>query len=222
MKENADRPGSYNLAVLLNKQSLNSGDSLKINVFFTGYGKIGLSKVYINLSELIFDANSNFSSSLSHENNLFQWGGQISKTNLDHGMVINMSGGFSWHHNDTTIKYGLYLDHDSRPDNIAIITEDYINNAPLTFNLKLKNDAKPGIYTMGLYYTYFNGIEWKGTTTEVEIKVNSFFEEHSDGFTILGFLIGIISIIPVFDWIINFYRKKFASKKTVKKPAVKS
>lgn len=111
-----------------------------------------------------------------------------------------------------------------------IFTEQYSGQkAPFGFNLISRKNAEGGDYNIKIYFTYYNGIEWKSSTDNVSIHINSTFEKYQNPLAILGLVFAFISVYPSFakgsrpikkyfkelkNWIILNIKK---SKKTSKK-----
>jgi len=211
-KENHEKPGYYQMVVLPDKRVLNKGDEINIDLYFTGYGEIGLSKVYISVSSDIFDReNSIFRTSLDQKGRVMSWG--ASSGTITPLTVVNLNGGIQFLKNDTVKYFTQYI--DMKPDfgDLNILTEYRFTYAPLSFHLKLREDVEPSNYIISFYYTYYNGMEWKGSTSEVPLKVNSLFEKYTDILIISGWVFALIAIFPVLsatgEFIYNFYSKQY-------------
>jgi hypothetical protein len=217
MKENYNYPGHYSLASIINKKEVNKGDEFEVDTYFTGYGEIGLSKVFITISADIFDSSSTYLGDLGSDsrNGIF-WGKNRYPIGIGIPTVINFTGGISPAKNKSIFYISQYIDFTKEPRSLVILTEGRLLNAPLVMQLKLKDKVNPGEYSISLYYTYFNGQEWCGEKTEIQFKVNSFFEEHFTAFQIAGIIIGIITIIPILYQLIGFYQRVFKKAKIKK------
>ncbi|MDB5203280.1 MAG: hypothetical protein JWQ27_2689 [Ferruginibacter sp.] len=194
-----DKPGSYDMVVECEKRVLDQRDSFKIDAYFTGYGQILASKVYITFGGDIIDTSSYGLTSMSMEEGRIWWGKikvpvkYHAKTNT---IVITMSGvGFP----DSLGKESIssYIDSDQDSGHFLIMTEMNLENAPISLKLKLRDGVTPGLYEIAFYYTYFNGLEWKSAKVEIPIKVNSFGETHADQLIYAGLILAGIAVLPV-------------------------
>ncbi len=74
MKDGYDKPGDYEIIIVPTKTVLDKGDSFRIDVYFTGYGEIGLSKIYITFGGDILDTQSYILTSVDYKDHLLRWG----------------------------------------------------------------------------------------------------------------------------------------------------
>lgn len=209
IKKNFDKVGHYEIGISLNKSILNRGDEVQGNLFFTGYGKIGLSKVAIYPSSAgLFDSSSKFYTSFGKHNGLLKWG--IDSFNIGSsspGWVMTL-GGIQL---DSTHDY--YWDrYPNDSSDLLIITEMILGKAPLLIKLKLKNDVEPGEYKISFLYTYFDGQQWQGSTQTSEFKVNSFSEQYATPIAIIGVIIGLFSLFPLVESGLDYYKSRFKKK----------
>ena len=221
-KANYDKEGQYEVVAVANKKQLNKGEYLDVDVYFTGYGEIGLSKVFIVFSQNIVDSNNSIvTTSLKPlPNNRLMWGNET--FSINEITVLDMTGGIMVNKNNKD-SASQYIDMTNEPADFGIITETKIQNAPISISYKIKDDIQEGEYSIAFYYTYFDGVKWKSSNSNVQFKVNSFIEEHILFFTVAGLVVAIIAAIPVIFTIVEFYQKKLpkkTSKKTVLKKAI--
>lgn len=107
IKKNYDKVGFYQIAVSLNKSTLNPGDSFKAEVFFTGYGTVGMSKVAIYPSKAdIFDSTSSLLHSFGQLGKQYIWGDKSMRFDKQ-PYIINLSGGVQF---IDTIRTDFYID----------------------------------------------------------------------------------------------------------------
>jgi len=63
----------------------------------------------------------------------------------------------------------------------------------------VKDGARPDDYKFNLYFTYFNGTEWTGSMYTIDIRVNSWAQQHETGLQIIALIAGLITIYPFFS-----------------------
>jgi len=208
IKQNYDSPGYYDISVSQDKSELDPGESLKISLFFTGYGQINMSKIAVHSSRLdFFDTSSYVMSDLKIEGNEMTWGAV--KHNFGNGLWIINMGGIESRTEDSSYYLGSYVDVDSHPSDLAIMTESMWQNAPITLYIKLKKNLEPGNYYINFYYTYYNGKTWAGSSRVVQVKVNNFIERHAVALTIVTVVIALLGLIPVIEILIKYYKTFF-------------
>lgn len=216
---NYDKPGYYQMALSANKTELNPGDTFDVSLYFTGYGEIGESKISLYPSQAdIFNSNSFLIAGLGRDQNgNLYWGTR--NVPFNHGEWTVTMGGMLYDttvgNRHTTYNLGYYLDASRASNSLLILTEKYLRRAPVTMNMKLKNNIAPGNYNISFYYTYYNGSEWQGSTQQIAFKVNNLAEQYSVPIAIGGFVFAFFGILPIIlPLIIEGYKKLFNLKKT--------
>lgn len=230
IKKDSNKPGNYEVTMRASKVILNKGDSLSLDIFFTGYGLIGNSKIFLITSDSIFSNKSEFSFDIrrNFEKNRYEFGAHKIPMFKDNMIFASLSGldipDSTWHYPT------MFFDADTAIESNMIFTEQYSGQkAPFGFNLISRKNAEGGDYNIKIYFTYYNGIEWKSSTDNVSIHINSTFEKYQNPLAILGLVFAFISVYPSFakgsrpikkyfkelkNWIILNIKK---SKKTSKK-----
>jgi hypothetical protein len=210
-KENFDKPGHYEMVAFLNNNEINPGDSVTIEVYFSGYGAIGGSKIYMSFSRNIFEKYKSYSLGglgESEKGGLF-WGGSTQKYDSVTSTVMVLWGIGSTK-SPIWGKPTSYIDLNKDSNDLAILTEMALHkNAPFSMHLKT-NDAEPGSYPITLVYTYFNGEAWMGEQQVVTIKVKNIIERNPGWAWFLGILGAIVAFVGIVP-LINEFRKKFAN-----------
>lgn len=201
-KDNFDKPGHYEMVAFLNKNEINPGDSVIVKIYFSGYGVIGASKVYISISKNIFTKDSSYSLTglgRSETGGLY-WGA----IRQDYDSVTSTVAGIPGIGKFNPSLWGKptsYVDFERDSVNIAILTEFSLhNNAPYSFHLMTMKDVEAGSYPITIVYTYFNGQVWLGEQQIVTIKVKNIIERNPGWawvIGIVGLLLAFVGVIPI-------------------------
>jgi len=201
-KENYDKPGHYEMVAYTDKSELSPGDSFTINIYFTGYGQIGMSKVFLSTGKDIFEKGESYAiGGLGrHKDSSVYWGAIRMNPTVVNTLVFPLGGiknGNSPVWGPTT----NYIDFGTDSSDISILTEFPLYRlAPYSYHLKTIDRAEPGEYTITLVYTYFNGKEWSGQQQMIGIRIQNIIERNSGwawAIGILGVFISFVGIIPI-------------------------
>lgn len=199
--ENWQKPGAYKLASAINESTLNPGDLLVIKQYITGYGAISGIKIvsYIS-SELFLEGQSKLESGFKKnptDKNLLHWGGDTIDF-LNCGLTVFPASMFK----EGWLKSSEIFDIEQNSN--AILTERALPEAPFTYKLKIKKNARAGQHYMAFYMTYYNGSEWKCLEEKVPFKINNKFEQYSTSLSIVAAIALIVTIFhdglyPIYD-----------------------
>jgi hypothetical protein len=204
-KDNFDKPGYYEMVAYLDKSEISPGDSFNVNIYFSGYGEIRLSKVFFSVSKNIYKNNECYGMGGltiygKASDSTYTWGANVQKLKIMNAGVIPLEG-VSNTHSPEWGEPTNYVDYGEEPGSIAILTEmTLLHNPPYSLHLKTLDDAEPGNYTITLVYTYFNGQEWKGNKQVLALKVNNIIERNPGwawAIGILAVLLAFIAIVPL-------------------------
>ncbi|MCD9506126.1 hypothetical protein [Photobacterium phosphoreum] len=198
----ADEIGAYHLASRVFSKTINPGETFKFEQYITGYGDIRNSKIQCYISSEIFDKeNSCVINSLKKDGNKIGFGNQSNQID-DEGFTCYLSGVQADNWDEST----LFFDKggDSKGSK-SVFTESKAENAPFFYKLKLKNDVKPGDYSITFYFTYYDGHRWQCSKETVDLKVRNFFEKHAKIISSLAIIATSLSIIrfgflPLAKW----------------------
>lgn len=186
-----DAPGNYEIAAKLSKSIVYKGDALDLDIYITGYGIIGNSKIYFLFSDTFYTAKSFVRTSIKTIGNQFSLGADSVNLTGGEAFLMDLRG----LKNDKWPYKTFYPDMDT--DSYRILSEMNVGHPPASMHIKLKPDVQPGDYSIKLFYTYYNGESWKSSDQELKFHVNSWMEEHDVLVWVLGFLISIIALIGV-------------------------
>lgn len=104
IKKDSNKPGNYEVTMRASKVILNKGDSLSLDIFFTGYGLIGNSKIFLITSDSIFSNKSEFSFDIrrNFEKNRYEFGAHKIPMFKDNMIFASLSGldipDSTWHY----------------------------------------------------------------------------------------------------------------------------
>jgi hypothetical protein len=232
-----DKPGKYELIDHIFESSVDPGDTVKIDLYITGYGNITSSKLYFSPPPvLIFEEGKDSIVTSGLKSNKIAKGDMVLAPNshqptpaLGDGVVI------SWGRESVPItRFGFtlglggvklgdwsegtaYFDADNGRISIgstpSISTEAFMEGwPPIRLVLKLKKDVRPGIYTMGFVFTYFNGTAWQNSSLRTSITIRNAFQRHEKAVTVIGIVAaagsssGLIPYIKAFcQWIVGLF-----------------
>lgn len=190
---NSEKAGAYQIATIISSNVVDPDGMLSFEQFITGYGEIQESKITGYVSSEIFDEKaSTISHSLNKVNNEIMFGA-VSHPINPAGIFGQISGftGENWGG-----KSSLYFDmkESALP---FISTEHRIgskNNAPFSYDLKIRKNIKAGEYSLDFYFTYFNGEKWQCSKESVKFKVRNIFERHAVKFSTLGVVATVVGV----------------------------
>jgi hypothetical protein len=211
-----DKPGVYELVTRVNKLQVEGGDTVVINVFITGYGEISKYKLYYQPSASFFDtAESKIIDTLQLTNSgkSARWGYSERKLISVFGTSMTMP----WFHNkywkDSTFIYDTdtnmrfysiiteapttidnFLTHKKKDGNLEYEKIGTSVTFPLTFKLLVKHNIDPGNYDFNLYFTYYNGQEWKMSKSATTILYKNVIQRWEIPIWILGFF-GVLAVL---------------------------
>lgn len=199
-----DEIGAYHLASRVFSKTVNPGDMFKFEQYITGYGDINSSKIRCYISSEIFDIeSSSIINSIKDDNGNISFGNQSDKITGE-GFVCHISGIQLDGWEQSTMAFDVSGDENSK----TIFCENKVENAPFTYNLKLKDDVKPGEYSIDFYFTYYDGHRWQCNKETVDLKVRNFFETNAKIISTLAIVATSISIfrfgvLPVINWFLG-------------------
>lgn len=188
----ADANGSYEVAIRLTTPVLDPGDSLHLQLFFTGYGTISQAKLLFFPSDSVFDPkNSWIESSLKQNHDgSFSWG--ATKDEFDGATPAILSfGGIqlpNWEEGTS------FLDIAEVKNNILLTETACGGKAPIEMSLKTLDNIKSGKYYIEFCFTYYDGQKWRSGTKRAEFTVRSFIERNQQKITYWGLAASVIGL----------------------------
>ena len=184
----AEKNGAYEQVLKLSTPIIDSGDTVTIEQFFTGYGEISAHKITFFPSDKIFNSESYISYGFTEvegegEEDIVKFVFGLNKSMFDGiGVTFELGGLKSEGWDDETI---FFDESDNSTRQIA--TEVQHVEAPVKYVLKTKKTIKPGKYSLEFNFIYYNGESWKSSQRVIHFHVRNFLEKYS-------VLIGTIAI----------------------------
>lgn len=188
----ADEIGAYHLASRVFSKTINPGEVFEFEQYITGYGDIRTSKIRCYISYEIFDKEKSFViSSIKAENDTISFGNKEDKVG-DEGFTCHLQGVKHEGWDDSTLMFDVGRENEGAK---SIFTESKVGYAPFHYKLKLKDNVKPGDYTISFYFTYYDGHQWQCSRENVDLKVRNFFERNAKVISSLAIIATGLSII---------------------------
>lgn len=207
--EFAEKPGRYVPVVRVHNQVIDPGESLKGDVFFTGYGEICIAKLQFTPSFGVFEEGGcTWWAGMTKEDQgdgraVMRFGGEPHSLGSDHGATIHLtSGGI------TTESWGrrtIFFDRAHSENSVPqVATECVIDKAPVEFKLKTLKRARPGAYSMRFVLTYFDGVEWQVAAHEEMFRIRNILDRWQATIAIVGAIAAASAIIlagaEIYQW----------------------
>lgn len=191
----AERTGSYGLAVRLSTTVVDPGETLTLEVYISGYGQIQGSKLVFYPSPAIVARGSSCRFGLGPPDGegLACFGFQ--KTDLDplgNTIVFGVEPLSLGAERPT-----MYVDARPAGDPHQISTETKslpTNCAPVQVELVTRSDARPGMYSVQFLFTYFNGSAWANSSETVQFSVRSVYQRYEGWIWRAGAVVTVIAI----------------------------
>ena len=190
----ADKPGSYRLVVRSNKQLLNPGEDLWIQVLITGYGDIQAAKlVFYPDNESISGKESKVWLNMRKIGDKHYFGRDKIEVGED-GVTIDLGNGGLELFSDN-------LEDDPKGSPPRILTEMILRSpidsidAPVTIKLKLSKKARPGQHSLNFILTYYNGESWCSSETTFQFLVRNFYQRNEVKLWGLGICVALLTLL---------------------------
>lgn len=193
-------PGNYEVSPSMDKTQVSGGDAVHLQVFYTGYGMCRFNKTYINVSAPVFERTSTIEAGVkivkpidgTDTNEVLQF--QKNKTMFGYYNRIN----FHFAGLDPNGTWGYktpFFDVLPNKNQNTIMTEMNIGGeAIVTGDLHVKRWVSGGDYSMNVYFTYFNGQEWKTSVASLPFHIMHWWETWW-GNVILALIVGVVPVL---------------------------
>ena len=197
----ADKPGSYRLVIRSNRQLLNPGEDLWIQVLITDYGNIQAAKlIFYPDKESINGKESKVWFDVQRIGDKYYFGKTEIEVGEDGATIDLGTGGLKLPQWDCPT---LFVDtSESLTPKILTETIQHPPNdspdAPITINLKLRKKARPGQHSLNLVLTYYNGECWCNSETTFQFSVQNFYQQHEIKIWLLGLSVAVIGLLSSF------------------------
>lgn len=197
--KNSEEKGHYDFVARITNAIVDRGDTIVVEIFFTGYGVIDNSKFAFYPSISILDLNGSSclysikSEVSANGGEVLSWGGLEWKFDkgTETGVVIDLSAGIvhsSWRDQTPTLFFDAF---QITPCPVISTETTQLDKAPITFKLKINKKASPGSHFLHFGFTYYNGSEWGGSTQQIPFTIKNTFQRHE----ILIAWIGLVGVI---------------------------
>jgi len=194
-RRNAEKPGAYELAVLVSNPIVDAGDRLEIEVYVSGYGNIETPKIAFYPSPATFDTKKSvvWHSLRRFPDSKLGWGAETAALDPT-GAVISLSGGLSFDEASGKSTWVFDAHPSSEPHNFQISTEvkHPLGKSPICLDLALSPKPKPGPQGINFVLTYFDGQAWQTKTATAGFTVRNFYQRHETGVWILGTVLAVL------------------------------
>jgi hypothetical protein len=211
--KNADKNGSYSMAVRVSSAVVDPGETLEIEIYFCGYGEIGPSKFIVYPSVNVFHPESSkiYFGIQKIGEKLF-WGGQSTSIG-NTGQNIDLTAGMmnkGWQ-NPT-----LFFDSMERPapqlsTEMNLTLPDGARFAPVQLKLVVQRNARPGPHSVQFVFSYFNGESWQTSNETVNFTIRNFYQRNEGLVWFLGAFTAFIAtyegIEKIFPIIVSFLKQ---------------
>lgn len=187
----AEKPGHYEPAIVLFESQVNPGEFVRGEIFITGYGEIGTSKLQFYPSPNVFDdAASIVEYGHTLKDDFLTFGGNQHGFDAT-GIQVSFDGGVTLGWKEPTMFFDLA--YSALPQ---LSTETKQGKAPVSFELKTRNKVRPGGYQIHFIFTYYNGSEWRATTQVVSFVVRNILQRHELGIAVVALIAAVAAILP--------------------------
>ncbi len=197
--KNANAPGSYGIAVRLDKYLVDPGERLRIEIYISGYGKISGCKLVTYPSPAAFDElHSWVRFGVRNIDGKTFFGGKEQLLDPSGNTIDIGSGGMK---RDDWLEQTMFFDTRESGTTPQIFTEtrqkpkNDVSDGPITLNLKLNSKARAGTHSVQFVLTYFNGSCWATSTETVSFTVRTFYQRNELKIWLIGALIAVAGVI---------------------------
>lgn len=215
----SEKPGKYQQIINASKTLVAPGDTLEINYFISGYGKIDnrTAKVYYSFSADIIDSQKSIlkGSFKTFKNDRIGWGGaEYPLTNGGATLMLTPMI-FNEYSNHTTTLFddsppkwikpiGKKSNNYNYPSPFIYLEQRYDDLdsgekglPPFKWKIKLLDNTIPGDYYFSFLMTYYNGDRWQNEKSEIKITVIPWYEEHESIIQWAASIIAVLTIITL-------------------------
>lgn len=201
-----DKTGDYRLLVTSDITIADPGETIFLQVNITGYGIIDAGKIVFKPSFDFYNEHESYhyvGIGVYRDKNDKQelyFGGDKKKEKMpnDGGLIILLDAGVVFENNEQT----MIFDDQNEPGRHVLVTEQQHGFPPITLQLKIKDNCRPGNHTMTFAFTYFNGEVWAGDNFDINILVRNILQRNETLLyaltlilTICGTIASIYSVI---------------------------
>ena len=196
---NADRPGDYRIAIRTVEGEVDPGGEIRLEIFVIGYGVIRGSKLGFYPPPYFIDAEASkaFGDPVIAEGQ-WRWGAGEGITIGEAGFSTIFAGvqGDTWEESSRYIDIAPDPPDKERLGVAHITTETKIGeHAPIEMILKVRDGAPTGNHNLHVYFTYYNGSEWKTDSQTVVVLVRNWVRRHETVTVVVGLIVAATALI---------------------------
>ena len=92
----------------------------------------------------------------------------------------------------------MFFDWPPNNEGCYLMTEQLDGDrktAPFTFSLETTSLANPGLHSLIMYLSYFNGKEWKVSKGGIDIKVRNRYERYQFWLWFVGISVALVGLV---------------------------
>jgi hypothetical protein len=183
-----DAPGSYELVPRLSAAVVNPGESVELDVFLAGYGRIGSSKLVLHTPpDAVDPSRSKVWSDIAQTEKGFEFG--KTERPLDPEGFVARLGGVNpdgkWDQSTFFFDADWFTSPSESWGTPPVMTEAS-KFPPFRIRIQVPEKVRPGRYAMFLLFSYFNGQQWCASHREVAFQVTNTLQRHEGIAWVLG------------------------------------
>ncbi|WP_146099959.1 hypothetical protein [Achromobacter insolitus] len=201
-RTHADRPGEYQMVVVLDSAVIKPGAKLSGAIFFSGYGFIEEAKMYFVGPEDLSSGrwHTGFSATCV-ENRFHVTQGTAEKQATSH-FVLNLST--EVRRRDTGQLLLTPFSHsDPDDEHSPIFSETRKPGPPASFSYQIPKTCPPGNYKLTTVFTYFNGQNWSSNRLDTPYTVSSLFQRYEAWVAGIALTAAVFTIIAAIITIVT-------------------
>lgn len=222
--------GKYKMVLNTNRTVINAGDTVVVDLFVSGYGRINAAKLFFMPTTNIFREDSFLVDGMTVKKTEKGYEYVTDTTFLKKDKRVLLFMGGMYNHEK---KYYRTLFHANLPENtleqlgslenIEIVTEsnDEFNGKivpPFQFHYIVKEEIPPGDYKINFVFNYFNGNQFELDVVTLDIKVMAWYERQEGMIQVLGVLLTVFTLLGTIYMGYKFFtRLKFLKRFRIKK-----
>jgi len=201
---NADRPGEYRLAVRATDAEVDPGDEIRLELYITGYGDIHGSKLAFYPPAYFIDVRSSriimdLKRVEAKGEVTILWGGREERLSEETGGTMVFPGFQMKTWERPTVFFDMPRDparsKETKQGPPNLFTEMKHQHAPVELILKVRDKVPSGNHNIQLFFTYFNGSEWKSDSQSVDVLVRNWVRRHELSTVIVGVSAAILALL---------------------------
>jgi hypothetical protein len=204
----AEHTGSYHPVLVLENSVTDPGETLKGDVFISGYGRISHAKLLVQGPVHVF----------SSDESAYRQGFEVVERNGRKTVVfagrplsgavfgvLHLSAGVNI---DGVVAVDMFS--DINPGRNKIYSEDRVGHTPLSFELKIQKNCRPGTYELGFVLTYFNGEKWVSVPANSQFTIRNILQRYDRQIAFFAIFASTVSVLTnlssVFSSVFRYFK----------------